>query len=169
MRIAHWIVQKHDTLVREGGIITLFLRYILVNVCIYIYIFNLPLWRVGLSMVLREQDPCVDFGFKGLIYITIRCVYIKSNVSLKLPPRDLSVSFPLCLSLSHSHTHTRARAQAYNNIYNIGFGLEWGLLTGDMGFCRNSAPGLCGGISVYQYIYAFMYLFIYSCVCVYLR
>jgi len=132
---------------------------------IYIYIFNLSLRRVGLSMVRREQDPCADFGFKGLIYITIRCVYIKSNVSLKLPPRDVSVSFPLCLSRSHSHPHTHTHA--YNNIYNIGFGLAWGLLTGDMGFCRNSAPGLCGfGLPVYIRIYVFIYLFV--CVCVYL-
>lgn len=71
----------------------------------YVYTFNLFLWRVGLTMMHQEQDPCADFGFKGLIYINTVCIYIyiyiKSNVSLKLP-LDISVF----LTLANTNTHT---------------------------------------------------------------
>jgi len=130
------------------------------------YTFNLFLWCVGLSMVRQEQDPCADFGFKGLIYITTVCIYIyiyiKSNISLKLP-LDISVSFSLYLS--HSHKHSLTRMHAYNNIYNIGSTvLAWhkDYSLGTWVFVE-IAPLGCVVAFQSTSIYTFMYLFIYLC------
>jgi len=115
--------------------------------------------RVGLSMVLREQDPCADFGFKGLIYITIRCVYIKSNVSLKLPPNDVVCLFPsrsFLFSLPHAQTCTRViiyiiLVSVWRGDYSLG---TWVFV--------EIAPLGCVVAFRSASIYAFMYLFIYS-------